>query len=176
MKGLPIVLFATLFATPLTVLANIPESLKTAGRGEALYMGLIKVYDAELSVSANASRSNVLDATISRCLQLDYAVDLSADKFTLAANTVLKRQHDATTLARLNPQINQLHQAYQDVQPGDVYRMCYNAKTQTTRLLLNGKTMTEVKSAEFASLYFGIWLGKKQPIAQTLRDDLLKNL
>lgn len=41
-------------------------------------MGVIKVYDAELSVSPDATRANVLDASVSRCLKLDYAVELTA--------------------------------------------------------------------------------------------------
>ncbi|OQX15092.1 MAG: hypothetical protein BWK73_07885 [Thiothrix lacustris] len=161
---------------PLSVWANVPAGLQTAGKGEALYMGVIKVYDAELSVSPEATRANVLDAAISRCLKLDYAVELTADKFTLAAETVLKRQHDAATLAKIQPQIEQLHAAYADVKPGDSYQMCYDAKTQSTSLLLNGKTMTQVKSADFAQVYFGIWLAEKQPIAQELREQLLTGL
>lgn len=169
-------IMATILCAPLVAFANIPGGLKTVGQGEAFYLGVIKVYDAQLSVSANASRTTVLDASVSRCLKLDYAVELTADKFALAADTILKRQHDAATLARFQPQISQWHDAYQDVQPGDVYRMCYDASTQMTSLLLNGKAGTNVKSAEFASLYFGIWLGEKQPIAQSLRSNLLRGL
>jgi len=169
-------LLLALCCLPLSVWANIPAGLQTAGKGEALYLGVIKVYDAELSVSPDTSRATVLDAGVSRCLKLDYAVELTADKFTLAAETVLKRQHDAATLAKIQPQLDQLHTAYVDVKPGDIYQMCYDTKTQTTSLLLNGKVMTRVKSAEFAEVYFGIWLAEKQPIAQELREQLLKGL
>ncbi|UOG90887.1 MAG: chalcone isomerase family protein [Candidatus Thiothrix sulfatifontis] len=169
-------LLLALCCLPLSVWANIPAGLQTAGKGEALYMGVIKVYDAELSVSPGATRANVLDASVSRCLKLDYAVELTADKFTLAAETVLKRQHDAATLAKIQPQLDQLHAAYVDVKPGDIYQMCYDTKTQATSLLLNGKAVTQVKSAAFAQVYFGIWLGEKQPIAQELREQLLTGL
>ena len=169
-------LLLALCCLPLTVAAVIPADLQTAGKGEALYLGVIKVYDAELFVSPDASRTTVLDAEVSRCLTLDYAVELSADKFSLAAETVLKRQHDAATLASIQPQLDQLHAAYVDVKAGDVYQMCYDAKAQTTRLQLNGKAVTQVKSAAFAAVYFGIWLGEKQPIAQALRESLLKGL
>ncbi|WGZ92509.1 MAG: chalcone isomerase family protein [Candidatus Thiothrix putei] len=169
-------LLLALCCLPLTVAAAVPAGLQTAGKGEALYLGMIKVYDAELSVSPDASRATVLDAGVSRCLKLDYAVELTADKFTLAAETVLKRQHDAATLAQVQAQLDQLHAAYADVKVGDIYQMCYDAKAQTTSLLLNGKVMTRVKSAEFAEVYFGIWLAEKQPIAQKLREQLLTGL
>jgi len=45
---------------------------------------------------------------------------------------VLKRQHDAATLAKVQPQLDQLHAAYVDVKPGDIYQMCYDTKTQAT--------------------------------------------
>lgn len=176
MVTLRTILLAALLLTPGMGSANVPVGLKPVGQGEAFYLKVIKVYDAQLSVSSNASRDTVLDANVSRCLKLDYAVDLTADKFALAADTILKRQHDAATLQQLKPQLEQLHRAYQDVKPGDVYQMCYDAKQQTTTLLLNGKTLTKVKSAEFASAYFGIWLAEKQPIAQRLRSDLLRSL
>lgn len=169
-------LLLALCCLPLSVGANIPAGLQTVGKGEARYLGVIKVYEAELAVSPDASRATVLDADVSRCLTLDYAVELTADKFILAAETVLKRQHNAATLAKVQPQLDQLHAAYADVKASDVYQMCYDAKTQATRLLLNGKAITRVPSAEFARVYFGIWLGEKQPIAQELREALLQDL
>jgi hypothetical protein len=54
--------------------------------------------------------------------------------------------------------------------------MCYDAKQQASTLVLNAETLTTVKSAAFASVYFSIWLGEKQPIAQVLREELLEGL
>jgi hypothetical protein len=159
MRTLTCLLLTALWLTPLSVMANLPAGLKTVGQGDAFYLSVIKVYNASLSVSSNATRANVLDADVSRCLTLDYAVDLSADKFALAADTILKRQQNAATLQSIRPQLAQLHNAYQDVKAGDIYQLCYDAKQQTTHLLLNDKPLTSVKSAEFASVYFGIWLG-----------------
>lgn len=163
-----------IFALP--AFANNPPSLKIAGQGKALYMRFIKVYDAELAVSENAQRNNVLSAEVSRCLTLNYAVDLSADKFVLAAESVLQRQHDASTLAQIQPQLAQFHAAYQDVEKGDIYQMCYEAKTHVTSLSLNGVSLVQVSSDVFAKYYFGIWLGEKHPIAHRLRNDLLERL
>ena len=156
--------------------AMTPTNLQLAGKGNGFYKGVIKVYQAELTVSPQASRQTVLSPDILRCLQLDYAVDLEADKFILAANTVLERQHSPATLQRVKPFIEQLHASYQDVRKGDRYRLCYNAVNQTTHLSLNNQTLVTLSSPEFAQVYFGIWLGEYQPLAQTLREELLRNL
>lgn len=169
-------LLLSLLLTTGAASASVPAGLKVSGQGEVLYLGLIKVYDATLSVSNNANRANVLAADVSRCLKLDYVVELSADKFELAANTILERQHDAATLERFQPQISKLHGSYQAVSKGDHYQMCYDAHNQTTSLLLNGNNLVSIPSAEFAELYFGIWLGDTKPVSLALREDLLKGL
>lgn len=168
-------LFLTLFFSYIAQ-ADVSTELKVVGQGEVHYMGVIKVYDAKLSVSNNATAANILAANVSRCLQLDYAVDLTADKFVLAANTILERQHDTAPLQRLKPQIDQLHNSYQPVKKGEQYQMCYDARTQTTSLQLNGQSLVSIKSPEFAELYFGIWLGETKPVSSTLRNNLLQNL
>ena len=159
-----------------TALADIPQGLKLAGQGDGLYKGLIKVYRAELTSSPQAKRATILNPEVSRCLKLQYAVDLSADKFILAANTVLQRQQDAQTLQHLQPQLEQLHSSYQNVKAGDVYRLCYNAANQTLLLQLNDKTLTRLQAPELASAYFGIWLSEHKPLAQRLQEDLLQHL
>lgn len=159
-----------------TALADIPQGLKLAGQGDGLYKGIIKVYRAELTSSPQAKRATILNPEVSRCLKLQYAVDLGADKFILAANTVLKRQQDAQTLQRLQPQLEQLHSSYQNVKAGDVYRLCYNAANQTLLLQLNDKTLTHLQAPELASAYFGIWLSEHKPLAQALQEDLLQHL
>lgn len=169
-------LLAALWCVPLLAFASIPSGLQVVGKGEARYLGVIKVYDAELAVSESATRASVLNPEVSRCLKLHYAVDLTKDKFVLAADTVLKRQHAAETLAKVQAQVEQLHAAYADVKAGDVYQLCYDAQQQTTTLLLNAKTVVSVPSAEFAQVYFGIWLGEQRPIAQELREGLLQGL
>lgn len=155
---------------------EMPNELTLVGTGAFHYMGLVKLYDAELLASKNAKRENLLSPDVSRCLKLDYAVDLTKDKFILAADTVLQRQHDAATLEAVRPQVDQLHAAYQDVKSGDHYTLCYDSQQQQTTLRLNGKKLIEVPNPEFARIYFGIWLGEQEPISQTLRELLLQNL
>lgn len=143
------------------------------GSGTAKYLGFITVYRATLLAGAGTEESNILSPSTSRCLKLQYEVALKAEDFVLAADTVLARQHGADTLSRLRKDIERLHRAYTDVKAGDVYTMCYSASDQTTRLALNGVERVAVDSAEFASLYFGIWLGPEKPLDDRLRKDLL---
>jgi hypothetical protein len=161
-----------LLLAPMTGWASI-GGMVAKGSGTAKYLGFINVYRATLLVDAATEKAAVLDGSTSRCLQLQYEVAVKAEDFVLAADTVLARQHGADTLSRLRNDIERLHRAYTDVKAGDVYTMCYSASDRTTRLALNGVEQAAVPSAEFASLYFGIWLGPEKPLDQRLRNDLL---
>jgi len=144
------------------------------GSGEIRYLGLIKVYDASLYLHAEqAGNRKVLDSAVSRCLKLDYDVSLKVEHFVEGAETIMARQHDQATIDAVRPKINLLHQAYRDVEPGDSYFLCYDAKSGVTSLALNAQQLVAVESPQFAELYFGIWLGEKNPIDTKLRDQLL---
>jgi len=156
--------------------ANIPQELSLSGTGEIHYLGFIKVYDATLFAPPDAMRDNVLADDCSRCLKLDYAVNLSVDNFIEAAETVLKKQHNETILTSIKPQLDLLHQNYRDVKKNDSYTLCYDAAGQQTSLVLNGNTLVTIPSTQFAAIYFGIWLGKENPIDQNLRSQLLAGL
>jgi len=45
-----------------------------------------------------------------------------------------------------------------------------------TTLSYNGGVLVSVDSPDFAEIYFSIWLGKTDPLDETLRDDLLAGL
>jgi len=156
--------------------AGLLPNLKLSGQGTAYYMKVFKVYDAQLHVGANATKANILEPNVSRCLRLNYAVDLTVDKFVLAANTVLQRQHSAAQLQRVKPLIDRVHNSYKDVKKGDIYVLCYDANTQLTRLELNDQLLVQVNSPEFAKVYFGLWLGAKAPLSAPLRASLLQGV
>lgn len=152
---------------------GIVAGMVPQGSGTAKYLGFITVYRATLLVGERLEESAVLSPYTSRCLKLQYEVSLKAEDFVLAADTVLARQHSADTLSRMKEDIERLHRAYTNVKAGDEYTLCYSASDQTTRLSLNGVEQVAVPSAEFASLYFGIWLGPEKPLDHRLRNDLL---
>jgi hypothetical protein len=156
--------------------AAIPQELSLSGSGEIRYLGFIKVYDATLFAPPQTTKNDILADDCSRCLKLDYAVDLSVDNFIEAGETVLKKQHSETILTSIKPQLDLLHQNYRDVKKNDSYVLCYNAAEQQTSLSLNGNTLVTIPSTQFAAVYFGIWLGENNPIDQDLRSRLLAGL
>jgi hypothetical protein len=153
--------------------AAVPDDYLFKGSGIVYYLGIFKVYNATLYTESDARLEDVLSADCSRCLELDYAVDLKVENFIEAADIILARQLDEKNLNILRPELDQLNASYRDVREGDRYLLCYDSETQTTRLLLNGNLLVEIPSAEFATAYFGIWLGDKKAIDTDLRSKLL---
>ncbi|MEH6455963.1 MAG: chalcone isomerase family protein [Cocleimonas sp.] len=137
-------------------------------KGEVRYLRMIKVYDISLYSPSQVTADNILSANISKCLKLDYRVGLTVDKFRLATSKILKRQHTTEFLAKIEEPLNQLQMAYQPVKKGDTYTLCYNGKTQIMQLDINDKKLVEIKSADLAKAYLGIWLSKNQPISGPL--------
>jgi hypothetical protein len=157
---------------PKTVTA-IPEDMELVGAGKAKYLGFITVYDAALYVRNKEAMEEILSPDTSRCLKLDYAVEVSPEDFIRAADTILKRQHDKDILTRVEPEINKLHRSYSKVAKGDNYTLCYDSAARATTLYRNSLPQVEIVSEEFAEIYFGIWLGAKDPLSDGLRNRLL---
>lgn len=157
---------------PTTVMA-IPEDMELLGTGKAKYLGVITVYDAALFVRIKEGPQDILSPDTSRCLKLDYAVEVSSEDFIRAADTILRRQHDKDKLARVEAEINKLHRSYSKVAKGDNYTLCYDSAAKATTLYRNSLPQVEIVSEEFAEIYFGIWLGAKDPLSNGLRNRLL---
>jgi len=139
----------------------IPQNLRLSGQGDVHYLGFIKVYDAALFVPVMIEQNRLLDEKTSRCLKLDYAVPLSVDKISLAAKTVIKRQHGELVFKRIQQQYKQLHDSYRDVAKGDSYTLCYDAPSRVTSLYLNERLLVRLpRSSHFANIYMGMWLGR----------------
>lgn len=157
---------------PITSMA-IPDDMEMVGEGKAKYLGMITVYDAALYIRGKSVPADILSPEISRCLKLDYAVEVSAEDIVKAANTILYRQHDKDRLRRLEAEIDELHGSYGKVVKGDNYTLCYDAAVKSTTLYRNRVPQVEIVSEEFAEIYFGIWLGPKEPLSDKLRNSLL---
>ncbi len=167
-------LVLSLVFVPAIALGSLP-GMTLQGTAEMRYLGVIKVYRAHLHAYQPLDLQNVLDSETSRCLTLEYFLSLSADDFKNGANTVLSRQHSPEALAAVRPEIEKLHAAYQDVQKGDVYSLCYDANQGATTLSLNQAELVSIISSDFARIYFGIWLGPKSPLDKASRDKLLSS-
>lgn len=170
MKRIVLVIAFMLWPTTLWAMMG---GMKLVGEGRAKYLGLITVYDAALYIADPADGDAALNPDVSRCLKLDYAVAVSAGDFITAAGTILRRQHPEEKLAGLQAEIKLLHDGYSSVGKGDSYALCYQADSRTTTLYRNRTPQVEVVSAEFAEVYFGIWLGGNQPLDEGLRNNLL---
>jgi hypothetical protein len=176
MARFPLFLFAVGLILVLQSPTRIMAELAPIGSGSVRYLGLIKVYDATLYAPPLASETAILNAEASFCLQLDYTVDVPSSAFIEAAETILARQHEPEVLVRMQPQIDVIHRSYRDVSDGDSYRLCYDDTDGRSRLALNNEVLATVESAEFAALYFGIWLSPDQPLDESLRDKLFNGL
>ena len=178
MRLYPYILVAAvmLFMTAPSHASGIERDLVEVGKGKAYYLKFIKVYDAILYSDENAAAASILDDDISKCLLLDYAVDVSSEDFIKAADTVLARQFSESLSEELKDHIATLHRGYLDVAEGDNYSLCYDGRTTETTLSLNGEPLVKIQDPEFARVYFGIWLGQYKPLDTRLRDDLLSGL
>jgi len=160
------------------VSANAAASYKQwpmINKGEVRYLKMIKVYDISLYSPSKITAANVLNANVSKCLKLDYAVDLTVDKFRLATTKILKRQHSPGYLKTIQKPLETLQSAYKPVKKGDSYNLCYNGSNQFMRLEWNDQKLVEIKSAELAKAYLGIWLSNNKPISGPLYNRFFKN-
>lgn len=143
-------------------------TLPLVGSAEAYWLGWVKVYEAKLFTRAD--RKNLLDDTTPVSLQLCYQRAISKSQIIEAAYKALP----ASLPPNLSEAVKDLHAHFQDVKPGDCYRLSYQPKTGTT-LYFNNLAQTTIKTHGFKSIYFGIWLGKS-PLSAKLREQLLANL
>jgi hypothetical protein len=173
-------LLATLCAVAFMALpasAAIPDSLQLSGTGSVRYLGFIKVYDASLYAPPKTDVSRLLGPDCSRCLSLDYSVEVTVENFVEAAETVLARQHQPSRIASIREQLDLLHANYRTVTKDDNYTLCYDASSRAASLYLNGSRLVQIpEAAEFSELYFGIWLDEIEPLDKGLRTKLLAGL
>lgn len=131
---------------------------------------IFKVYVAAFYQAPGSGPADVL-ADAPRHLEIEYLRNLSKDDFTGAAEDMLAKQHDPATIESIRSGINQINALYQDVKTGDRYALTY-LPGQGTELLYNGQSKGIIPGADFARIYFTIWLGAKHPY-QDFRDRLV---
>lgn len=135
------------------------------------YLKIIKAYVAALYLPEGVKPDKVL-SDVPKRLELHYLVSIKGPDFGKGAEAVLKRNLIPAELARIRSRIDRINEIYRDVKPGDRYALTY-LPGKGTELALNGTPLTVIEGADFASAYFGIWLGR-DPIDGKLKRDLLK--
>ncbi len=171
MKQLFPIAILLLFLVPQNSQAEPWQNMKLVGSGEYNYLGFITLYQARLFTDGDQRDTSAPQA--SRCLVLDYEVEILDEQFAEAAEAILLRQLATPELEHIKPYIAELHANYRTVGEGDRYSLCFDGQTQTTSLALNGENLVSIHSSEFAAAYFNIWLGEREPIDRGLRDDLV---
>jgi hypothetical protein len=152
---------------------GLVDSMTLVAKGNARYMGFIKVYDAHLYMPEKVDHDRILSTEVSKCLKLNYDVGLKPKDLIKGANLVLERQHPQEHLERIKPYVDELHNAYRAVDKGDSYTLCYDAKSELTTLSLNAEPLVAIQSDEFSSAYFGIWLSPDKPLSRALQKQLV---
>ena len=152
----PAVAWATTAATPPTeISAALPGAL-LQGQGRLRYFGL-HIYDAALWSLAPVMPGNPLDAALA--LEMRYARALSGGSIADRSLDEMKRVGD---FSRADGQrwLDAMKQAFPDVKAGDritgVHRPGIGAA-----FFVNGRATAEVRDAQFAQLFFGVWLSPR---------------
>lgn len=131
---------------------------------------VFKVYVAAFYQPAGKGPNDAL-SDLPRHLEIDYLRSISRKDFIEAADDMLAKQHHPEVIQSIQSGIDQINPLYQDVNKGDRYSLTYIPGTGTT-LSLNGEVKGVIEGAEFARIYFSIWLGENNPY-KAFRDRLV---
>ncbi len=145
-------------------------TLRLAGAGLFRWKWFVKVYASAHYLPPGSTRPGP-EADQPRRLEFSYLVAIDGRDFGKAADDILARGFPAEVLAPLRERLGRLHAAYVDVKPGDRYALTYLPGVGT-ELSHNGRRLALVEGADFARVYYAIWLGDA-PIDTGLRDRLL---
>jgi len=131
---------------------------------------VFKVYVAAFYQPPGTGPDDAL-ADVPRHLEIDYLRSISREDFISAADDMLAKQHSQEVIQSIQSGIDQINPLYQDVRKGDRYALSYIPGTGTT-LSFNGEVKGVIKGADFARIYFSIWLGENNPY-KAFRDRLV---
>lgn len=146
------------------------DTLTLRGTGLVRELFFIKVVTAALYVQDGTPVEQAL-SDVGKRVEMQSFRTIPADDFIREAEIALAENVPAATIDVLRPRLDQLHQAYEDLKPGDRYAITY-LPNSGTHLELNGKLRVSIGGADFAAAYFEIWLGGK-PIHKKLKAQLL---
>jgi len=91
-----------------------------------------------------------------------------------SADKILRRNLSPAEFSQISDRVDQINEAYRTVLDGDRSSLTYQPGVGST-LAINGSPAVTIEGADFARLYFKIWLGE-QPISSSLRASAQSNL
>ncbi|NVZ67475.1 chalcone isomerase family protein, partial [Pseudomonas gingeri] len=103
-----------------------PQTLELKSQTVLTYLWA-DIYAAALYASPDISARQAFSEQRDQRLALYYFRDIDRSDVIKAASSTLQRQQTATTLARLKPQLDALHQSFKDIRQGDRYALDYRS-------------------------------------------------
>lgn len=149
------------------------DPLPLFGLGLLRYRVLFRGYVGGLYLPPDATPAQTFE-DVPKVLELYYFWDIAGRMFGEAADEHLRRTQKPETLAPLRARLERLHRLYEDVEVGDRYRLTYLPGKGMT-LAHNGKELGTIEGADFANVYFSIWLGT-EPLNEAFRDQMFDGL
>jgi hypothetical protein len=138
--------------------------LELSGAGILTWGILIDLYAAALYTSQEDNR-------VDQRLVIHYLIPIKANKIKEVAESFLLKQQGTEKLDRMRPALDKLHNAMQDVKPGDRYALTLMDSNQLILEFNNSQVIT-INDPLLADAYLNIWLGKN-PIDHSLKKSLL---
>ncbi|WP_395608588.1 chalcone isomerase family protein [Pseudomonas sp. B22129] len=176
------VVFCLMLMLSITVQASEADRLKQANFPAQSHELLLKnqavlvylwadVYAAALYTPADVSAKRAWNQQKDLRLALYYFRDIDRSDVIKAATTALERQQPTATLARLKPELDQLHARFRDIRSGDRYALDFRPG-RGLNLEINDQVVFNSRDDELARAYLGIWLAPKG-LSDSLRNTLL---
>jgi len=119
---------------------------------------MITGVDIALYLPADTPQAEML-GDIPRALSFYYYVSIRGDQFDRAARETLAQNVPGDELARHAGEIARMGSWFATVERGDRYLLSYQPGRGTV-LALNGEEKGLIPGADFARIYFQIWLGE----------------
>jgi len=151
-------------AVPPEVAAEVAGA-RLLGKGLLRFMGL-RIYEARLFAAAAGDDW----AAAPLALDLQYARSLDGAKIAERSLTEMRRLADIDN-AKSTRWVTAMKQVFPDVKEGDRITGVH-VPGMGARFFINGQMKGDIRDAEFARLFFGIWLSPKTS-EPALRDALL---
>jgi len=146
--------------------------LHLAGVAVLKWAMLFDVYAGAFYLPAGHD-SSAWTADVAKRLELSYFREIPGQGFADASIELLRKNLAPKAYATIEERLITFCALFQDVKPGDRYSITYRPEVGT-ELRLNGELLGASPGSDFATAYFGIWLGDN-PISTSFRDRLLSN-
>ena len=158
---------AGLILLPCAQAAPELAGLQLRGQGRFRYFGLA-IYDARLWSAEAVDGARWAEQPLT--LELQYARALVGREIARRSLAEMRRQGPIGD-AQAQAWLQQMESAFPDVEAGDRLSGQYDP-AEGARFFFNGQTRRHIADAQFARLFFGIWLSERTS-APALRQQLL---